>query len=139
MLKSIVVVVGSYLLSVILVLATNPLLSRLLPGDFVRTNSVEYRSADQYGVVCTDFDSMRLAVRKVCTSKGWRARAYVLRHRRGDGYRRDHSELEQRLASLVWVVVVARLASELLDRTDVGTSSAASADDSGQLEAIRSP
>jgi hypothetical protein len=36
MLKSIVVVVGSYLLSVILVLATNPLLSRLFPGDFVR-------------------------------------------------------------------------------------------------------
>jgi hypothetical protein len=36
MLKSIVVVVGSYLLSVILVLATDPLLSRLFPGDFVR-------------------------------------------------------------------------------------------------------
>ena len=36
MLKSIVVVVGSYLLSVVLVLATDPLLSRLFPGDFVR-------------------------------------------------------------------------------------------------------
>jgi hypothetical protein len=36
MLKSIVVVVGSYLLSVILVFATDPLLSRLFPGDFVR-------------------------------------------------------------------------------------------------------
>ncbi len=36
MLKSIAVVVGSYLLSVILVLATDPLLSRLFPGDFVR-------------------------------------------------------------------------------------------------------
>ena len=36
MLKSIVVVVGSYLLSVILVLATDPLLSRLFPGEFVR-------------------------------------------------------------------------------------------------------
>jgi len=34
MLKSIAVVVGSYLLSVVLVLATNPLLSRLFPGDF---------------------------------------------------------------------------------------------------------
>src|SRR5215471_11326503 len=36
MLRSIVVVVGSYLLSVVLVLATDPLLSRLFPGDFVR-------------------------------------------------------------------------------------------------------
>jgi hypothetical protein len=36
MLKSIVVVVGSYLLSVILVFATDPLLSRLFPVDFVR-------------------------------------------------------------------------------------------------------
>lgn len=36
MLKSIGVVVGSYLLSVILVVATDPLLSRLFPGDFVK-------------------------------------------------------------------------------------------------------
>jgi hypothetical protein len=36
MLKSIAVVVGSYLLSVVLVLATDPLLSRLFPGDFVQ-------------------------------------------------------------------------------------------------------
>src|ERR1700675_987106 len=34
MLKSIAVVVGSYLLSIILVLATDPLLSRLFTGDF---------------------------------------------------------------------------------------------------------
>ena len=39
MLKSIAVVVGSYLLSVVLVLATDPLLSRLFPGDFVRAGS----------------------------------------------------------------------------------------------------
>ena len=36
MLKSIAVVVSSYILSVILVLATDPLLSRLFPGDFVK-------------------------------------------------------------------------------------------------------
>ena len=36
MLKSIAVVVGCYLLSVLLVLATDPLLSHLFPGDFVR-------------------------------------------------------------------------------------------------------
>jgi hypothetical protein len=34
-LKSIAVVAGSYLLSVVLVFATDPLLSRLFPGDFV--------------------------------------------------------------------------------------------------------
>ena len=35
MLKSIAVVLGSYVLSIVLVLATDPLLSRLFPGDFV--------------------------------------------------------------------------------------------------------
>jgi len=37
-LKSIAVVAGCYLLSIALVLATDPLLSRLFPGDFVRGN-----------------------------------------------------------------------------------------------------
>jgi hypothetical protein len=36
MLRSIAVVVGSYLLSIVLVLATDPLLSRIFPGDFVK-------------------------------------------------------------------------------------------------------
>jgi hypothetical protein len=36
MLKSIAVVVGSYLLSIALVLATDPLLMRLFPGDYLR-------------------------------------------------------------------------------------------------------
>lgn len=36
MLKSVLVVGGSYVLSIVLVLATDPLLSRLFPGDFVR-------------------------------------------------------------------------------------------------------
>ncbi|HWC19880.1 MAG TPA: hypothetical protein VG498_22895 [Terriglobales bacterium] len=36
MLKSVAVVLGSYLLSVVLVLCTDPLLSRIFPGDFVR-------------------------------------------------------------------------------------------------------
>ena len=35
MLKSLAAVIGSYLLSVLLVLATDPLLSRIFPGDFV--------------------------------------------------------------------------------------------------------
>jgi hypothetical protein len=36
MLESVAFVFGSYLLSVVLVLATDPLLSRLFPGDFVQ-------------------------------------------------------------------------------------------------------
>ena len=36
MVKSIGVVLGSYALSIVLVLASDPLLSRLFPGDFVR-------------------------------------------------------------------------------------------------------
>ncbi len=36
MLKSIAIVAGSYLLSIVLVLSTDPLLSILFPGDFVR-------------------------------------------------------------------------------------------------------
>ena len=36
MFKSIAVVVGSYVLSIVLVLATDPLLSRMFPGDFVQ-------------------------------------------------------------------------------------------------------
>jgi len=35
MLKSIADVIGSYLLSIVLVIASDPLLSRLFPGDFV--------------------------------------------------------------------------------------------------------
>lgn len=38
MLKSITAVVGSYLLSILLVLASDPLLSRIFPGDFVKGN-----------------------------------------------------------------------------------------------------
>lgn len=36
MLRSAGVVIGSYVLSIVLVLATDPLLSRLFPGDFAR-------------------------------------------------------------------------------------------------------
>jgi O-antigen/teichoic acid export membrane protein len=35
MIKSIAIVAGSYLLSIVLVLATDPLLSRLFPGEYV--------------------------------------------------------------------------------------------------------
>lgn len=43
MLKSMGVVVGSYLLSIVLVLGTDPLLSRLFPRDFVRAEWSSFR------------------------------------------------------------------------------------------------
>ncbi|HZU44304.1 MAG TPA: hypothetical protein VE994_16630 [Terriglobales bacterium] len=72
MIKSVVVVVGSYLLSVLLVLATDPLLSRLFPGDFVRgripSNSALMASTGSFVVisilcawVCAHFASSRPA------------------------------------------------------------------------------
>ena len=36
MFKSIAIVLGSYVLSIVLVVATDPLLSRMFPGDFVK-------------------------------------------------------------------------------------------------------
>lgn len=36
--KSVAVVLGSYILSIVLVLASDPILSRVFPGDFVRGN-----------------------------------------------------------------------------------------------------
>lgn len=48
MLKSIALILGSYILSIVLVLASNPLLSRLFPGDFnaghVPSNSALFAS-----------------------------------------------------------------------------------------------
>jgi hypothetical protein len=40
----------------------------------------------------------------------------VLHHRRGDGNRRYHPELEQGVAALVLALVADRLACKLLDR-----------------------
>src|SRR5580704_5198986 len=109
MVKSIAVVVGSYLLSVVLVLATDPLLSRLFPGDFVRgrvpSDAALVASTALFVVVSI------LGARRRAT-----ACALVFRPWGSDGHRRDHSQLEQGLAALVLVVVDAHLAGELLDR-----------------------
>ena len=55
MLKSLAAVGGSYLLSVILVVATDPLLSRLFPGDFVKgrtpSNSALFASTAFFVVI----------------------------------------------------------------------------------------
>ena len=117
MLKSIGVVVGSYLLSVILVLATDPLLSRLFPGDFVK-GSVPSDSCSrrEYGVLRGHLDALRVALRPLCSGPRRAPCALVFYYRGGDGHRRDNSQLEQRLAALVLVVLAADLAGELLDR-----------------------
>jgi hypothetical protein len=120
MLKSIGVVVGSYLLSVVLVLATDPLLSRLFPGDFVNgrvpSDNALMASTAMFVVisifcawVCARFARARGA-----------ACAVVLYSGRGDGPGRDRSQLEQGLAALVLAVVADHVAGELLDRPAAG-------------------
>ena len=117
MLKSIAVVVGSYLLSVVLVLATDPLLSRLFPGDFVRgrvpSDAALVASTALFVVV--SILCAWLCARFAPGARG-AACALVFRPWGSDGHRRDNSQLEQGLASLVLVVVAAHLAGELLDR-----------------------
>lgn len=116
MLKSIAAVLGSYLLSVVLVVATDPLLSRLFPGDFVKgrvpSNTSLLASTTLFVLIsilcawlCARFAPSR-APRHVL----------VLCDRGGHGHRRDRSQLEQRLAALVLALMAARVASELLDR-----------------------
>lgn len=63
MLKSIAVVVGSYLLSVVLVLCTDPLLSRMFPGEFVNGHP----PSDRALVSSTVLDFLRLGVCEVCS------------------------------------------------------------------------
>ena len=111
MLKSIAVVVGSYLLSVVLVLATDPLLSRLFPGDFVKgrvpSNTALMASTALFVVVSI---LCAVALRPLCSGPRLAACALVLHPRRSDGHRRDYPQLEQGLAALVLVVVAAHLA-----------------------------
>ena len=118
MLKSIAVVLGSYVLSIAFVLATDPL-SRLFPGDFVKGRVPSNQCSDcEHGVFCCRLDSVRMAMRPFCSEPYRAACALVLRPRRSDGHRCHHSQLEQGLATLVLAVVAAHLAGELLDRPD---------------------
>jgi len=124
MLKSFAVVIGSYLLSVVLVVATDPLLSRLFPGDFVKgrvPSDTALMASTALFVIVSIFcacsaPALLRAARATC--------ALVFYRRRSDGHRRDHSQLEQRLAALVLVVVAADLAGELLDRPAAGRTPA---------------
>jgi len=61
-------------------------------------------------------DPLRLALCPLGFEPRLAACVLVLHCRGNDGHRRDHSQLEQGLASLVLVVLAAHLAGELLDR-----------------------
>jgi hypothetical protein len=79
MLKSITVVVGSYLLSVVLVLATDPLLSRLFPRDFVKARvPSETALIARTALFVVRLDPLCLALRPLCSGPRRASCALVL-------------------------------------------------------------
>jgi hypothetical protein len=135
MLKSIAVVAGSYVLSIILVLGTDPLLSRLFPGDFVKgripSNAALIASTAFFVVIsilcawiCARFASQPR--RDTCV--------VVLYCRGSDGHGGDDSQLGQGLAALVLVVVAAELAGKLLDWPAAGWAAGGSDVGGGDVE-----
>ena len=128
------------MLSIVLVVATDPLLSRLFPGDFVKghvpSNAALLAST---GFFCSGVNPVRVGVRALCSQPASHACAVVLHHRRIDGRRSYDSQLEQGMAPLVLALVAADLASELLDRTASGRTSNASAVGGGGMAAGRAP
>jgi hypothetical protein len=121
MLKSIAIVAGSYLLSVVLVLTTDPLLSLLFPGDFVKD-----RIPSDAALITSTALFVGVSIlcawlcARFCSGPSVTACALVLHRRGSDGDRRDYSQLEQGLAALVLVILAAHLAGELLDRPAAG-------------------
>ena len=104
MLKSVAVVVGSYVLSVVLVLATDPILSRMFPGDFVRghipSDTALIASTVLFvlvSILCA-WLCARFAPGRACT-----ACALVLCRRRGNGHRRDHSNWNKGWPHWYWL------------------------------------
>jgi hypothetical protein len=95
MLKSIVVVAGTYLLSVVLVFASGQLLSRVMPDEFapghLPSDGALLTSTALFVVV---LHPVRVAVRTLRPGARLAARAVVLRHRRSDGRHHDDSQLE---------------------------------------------
>ena len=121
MLKSIAVVAGSYILSIILVMATDPLLSHLFPGDFARgrvPSDHALVASTIFFVVVSIFCAWVCA--RLAPSNPAKHVAVVLHPGRSDGHRRGDTQLEQGLAALVLAVVAADLAGELLDRAATG-------------------
>src|SRR5215469_16174519 len=117
MLRSLAVVIGSYLLSVVLVIATDPLLSRIFPGDFVRghipSNNALMASTAFFVIVS-------ILCAWVCArfAPNRPGRPLVLHSRRSYGNWLHHPQLEQRMAALVLALMAPHLAHQLLDRFD---------------------
>ena len=117
MLKSIAVVLGSYLLSIVLVFATNPLLSLIFPGEFAKDDvpsNPALMASTAFFVVVSILCAWLCA--RFAPSPRRAPRALVLHSRRSHGHRRNHPQLEQALAPLVLDILAAHLASKLLDR-----------------------
>src|SRR5579864_7217896 len=81
-----------------------------------RTYPLKQRTARQHSVLLRDFDRLRLGLRPLCPIPPRTPRPLVLHRRRSHGLRLLCRQLEQRLASLVPHLVVASLASRVLDR-----------------------
>jgi hypothetical protein len=117
MLKSIAAVAGSYILSILLVLATDPLLSRLFPGDFekgrIPSNAALAASTGMFVVVSV---LCAWVCARFAPSRAGRHVLWFFIIGRSDGHRRHNSQLEQGLAALVLALVVAHMATKLLDR-----------------------
>jgi len=120
MLKSFAVVIGSYLLSVVLVVATDRCSRACSRAISSKAESLptplswrarRSSSSSQSFAHGSAPALLRAAPRDMCSG---------FYRRRSNGHRRDHSQLEQRLAALVLVVVAADLAGELLDRPAAG-------------------
>ncbi len=94
MLKSIAVVAGSYLLSVVLMMATDPLLTRLVRGDFVRgripSNSALLASKALFVVVSI---LIWLALCSLCSQPALASCLMVLYHWGSRGSCRRYSQL----------------------------------------------
>ena len=122
MFKSIAVVLGTYLLSVVLVFGTDPLLSLIFPGEFVKDH-VPSNPALMASTACFVIVSIfcawlcaYLALRPLRSFARRKPRALVLHSRRSHGHRRNHPQLEQALAPLVLDILAPHLACQLLDR-----------------------
>ncbi len=122
MIKSLGVVLGSYVLSIVLVLSSDPLLSLIFPGQY-GANSSGQSPDGEHSVLRGDLDSLRLGMWEVRFPPRRQARAGVFHYRRGHGNPYHHSKLEQRLAPLVLSIVVVELAGQLLHRTSALGSS----------------
>jgi hypothetical protein len=91
MLKSIAVVLGSYMLSIVLVLASDPLLSRLFPGDFVKgriPSNAALMASTAFFVLVSVLCAWICA--RFAPSRAGAARALVFQYWRSDGRCGDH-------------------------------------------------